>query len=115
MQRYTSKVFGHKTNITSDHNNVIAHFSSASISVRAQKTIASKLSTRSKIFYYRIKFLINLSTSILGCKNMIKIAVKLAVLSHNDLLEEQEAEQLVQLQKQLHSLALTTISFSQVC
>ncbi|KAK6046445.1 hypothetical protein COOONC_16050 [Cooperia oncophora] len=47
MQRYSSKVFGNKTNLVVEQNEQDGSgFSAASLSLRAQKKIASKLSTR---------------------------------------------------------------------
>ncbi|KAK6022943.1 hypothetical protein OSTOST_11339, partial [Ostertagia ostertagi] len=46
MQRYSSKVFGNKTNLVVEQNEQEGGFSAASLSLRAQKKIASKLSTR---------------------------------------------------------------------
>ncbi|RCN44583.1 hypothetical protein ANCCAN_09471 [Ancylostoma caninum] len=46
MHRYTSKVFGNKTNLVTEHQENDGDFSAASLSIKAQKKIASKLSTR---------------------------------------------------------------------
>ncbi|VDP20046.1 unnamed protein product [Heligmosomoides polygyrus] len=47
MQRYSSKVFNNKTNLVTDHQEQDGgSFSAASLSMKAQKKIASKLSTR---------------------------------------------------------------------
>ncbi|ETN84385.1 hypothetical protein NECAME_01608 [Necator americanus] len=46
MHRYTSRVFGNKTNLVAEQPEQDSGFSAATLSVRAQKKIASKLSTR---------------------------------------------------------------------
>ncbi|KAK6052634.1 hypothetical protein COOONC_09861 [Cooperia oncophora] len=47
-------------------------------------------------------------------KNVIKLVVKIGLLARNDMLSETDIKQLENVQKQLHSLALTIISFVQV-
>ncbi|EPB66868.1 hypothetical protein ANCCEY_14042 [Ancylostoma ceylanicum] len=47
-------------------------------------------------------------------KNIIKLAVKMTLLSRNDMLSEADVVRLMKVQKQLHSLTLTIISFVQV-
>ncbi|PIO53609.1 hypothetical protein TELCIR_25050, partial [Teladorsagia circumcincta] len=47
-------------------------------------------------------------------KNIIKLVVKIGLLARNDMLSETDIKQLENVQKQLHSLALTIISFVQV-
>ncbi|VDO98724.1 unnamed protein product [Heligmosomoides polygyrus] len=47
-------------------------------------------------------------------KNIIKLAVKLGLLARNDMLDKEDLRQLNDVQKQLHSLSLTIISFVQV-
>lgn len=47
-------------------------------------------------------------------KNIIKLAVKMTLLARNDMLSEADVVRLMKVQKQLHSLTLTIISFVQV-
>uniref|UniRef100_W6NBX9 Uncharacterized protein n=1 Tax=Haemonchus contortus TaxID=6289 RepID=W6NBX9_HAECO len=129
MQRYSSKVFGNKTNLVVEQNGEQdSGFSAASLSMRAQKKIASKLSTRkvTKLFisqsvdrvfdnlYNALRTYYSKKDSEKVLKNIIKLVVKIGLLARNDMLSETDIKQLENVQKQLHSLALTIISFVQV-
>lgn len=129
MQRYSSKVFNNKTNLVTDHQEQDGgSFSAASLSMKAQKKIASKLSTRkiTKLFLSDAvdRVFDTLYSALLThyskkdaekvVKNIIKLAVKLGLLARNDMLDKEDLRQLNDVQKQLHSLSLTIISFVQV-
>ncbi|EYC16975.1 hypothetical protein Y032_0032g2597 [Ancylostoma ceylanicum] len=128
MHRYTSKVFGNKTNLVAEHQENEGDFSAASLSIKAQKKIASKLSTRKTTklflneavvrvfdgFYDILRTYYNKKDSEKVVKNIIKLAVKMTLLSRNDMLSEADVVRLMKVQKQLHSLTLTIISFVQV-
>lgn len=130
MQRHSpSNVFCNKNNLVLDQNEKeTCGFSAASFSIKAQKKIVSKLSTRkiTKLFisdsvdrvfdslYYALRIHYSKKESEKVLKNIIKLVVKLGLLARNDMLSESDIDQLHVVQKQLHSLALTIISFVQV-
>ncbi|KAL6730581.1 hypothetical protein Aduo_001544 [Ancylostoma duodenale] len=128
MHRYTSKVFGNRTNLVAEQQENDSDFSAASLSIKAQKKIASKLSTRKTTklflneavvrvfdgFYNILRTYYNKKDSEKVVKNIIKLAVKMTLLSRNDMLSEADVVRLMKVQKQLHSLTLTIISFVQV-
>lgn len=111
-----------------DHSEEDGGFSAASLSMKAQKKIASKLSTRKvtklflnddvdKVFdnlYNILRTYYSKKDAEKIVKNIIKLAVKMALLARNDLLSELDRNQLASVQKQLHALTLTIISFVQV-
>ncbi|KJH53526.1 hypothetical protein DICVIV_00271 [Dictyocaulus viviparus] len=127
MQRYTSRVFGNKTNFIGDRSEQDGNFSATSFTMKAQKKIASKLSTRkvTKLFlsddidrifeslYSVLRTYYSKNDAEKVVKNVIKLSVKMALLARNDLLSQSDRKQLTVVQKQLHSLTLTIISFVQ--
>ncbi|VDL71758.1 unnamed protein product [Nippostrongylus brasiliensis] len=127
MQRYATKVLNNKTNLVVEPNEQES-FSAANLSIRAQKKIASKLSTRKitklllsdavdkvlDILYDALRTHYSKKDAEKVVKNIIKLAVKIALLARNDMLTEADQRQLDGVQRQLHSLALTVISFVQV-
>ncbi|KAK6728981.1 hypothetical protein RB195_006187 [Necator americanus] len=128
MHRYTSRVFGNKTNLVAEQPEQDSGFSAATLSVRAQKKIASKLSTRKTTKFFLSDAVVRVFDSFYKVlrtyypkkdsekvvKNIIKLAVKMALLARNDLLSEADVVRLMNVQKQLHNLTLTIISFVQV-
>ncbi|KAJ1367085.1 Tumor necrosis factor alpha-induced protein [Parelaphostrongylus tenuis] len=128
MQRHTTRVLSNKTNLVVDHSEEDGSFSASSLSIKAQKKIASKLSTRkvTKLFlnndvdtifdslYNVLRTYFSKKDAEKIVKNIIKLAVKMALLARNDLLSTSERKQLAVVQKQLHALTLTIISFVQV-
>ncbi|CAJ0594952.1 unnamed protein product [Cylicocyclus nassatus] len=125
---YATIVFRNRTNEVPVKHEHASEFSAASLSVRAQKKIASKLSTRKTTklflkdsidqcfdsFYHVLRTYYSKKDSEKVIKNIIKLSVKLAILSLNDMLSKEDLERLDDVQRQLHSLLLTVVSFVKV-
>ncbi|CAD6186135.1 unnamed protein product [Caenorhabditis auriculariae] len=128
MQRQASRFFVEKLNERGLLRIGSTNFSAGALSVRAQKKIASKISNGSltKIFLSpATERLFELVNSLLQthfskkdadkvCKNMIKLGVKIGILSANNMLTKDEETQLEVVQKKLRSLVLTVLSLQQV-
>uniref|UniRef100_A0A915Q445 Uncharacterized protein n=1 Tax=Setaria digitata TaxID=48799 RepID=A0A915Q445_9BILA len=103
-------------------------FSSATIAVRAQKKIFSKIISRNnaKFFvddttirlfdhlYQILKTACNKMTAEKVVKNIIKLVVKFGVASRNEQFTTEQQNQLVKIQRQMRQLCLTVISFGKV-
>ncbi|VDK77168.1 unnamed protein product [Litomosoides sigmodontis] len=103
-------------------------FSSATIAVRAQKKILSKLISRNNVklfvddatirlldhLYQILKTVHNKIIAEKVVKNIIKLVVKLGVVMRNEQLTTEQQNQLVKIQRQMRQLCLTVISFGKV-
>lgn len=98
------------------------------LSVRLQKNLLGKLSSRSTVkhiisesssrfldqFYRILKEFCGKKEAEKVVRNVVKLAMKLGVLVHNGQLGESELRQLNSVQQKLHNLLMTVISFQQV-
>ncbi|MFH4975494.1 hypothetical protein AB6A40_002203 [Gnathostoma spinigerum] len=103
-------------------------FDATSLSLRTQKKLLSKISSRAVVkhfiteeaarlfdnFYRFLKHYYSKAVSEKVVKNMIKIVMKLGLLARYDQFTEDEQPQLTSFQQQLHTLSLTVISFGTV-
>uniref|UniRef100_A0A0R3RPG0 TFIP8 n=1 Tax=Elaeophora elaphi TaxID=1147741 RepID=A0A0R3RPG0_9BILA len=104
------------------------HFSSATIAIRAQKKILSKVISRNNVklfvddatirlfdhLYQILKTTYNKMVAEKVVKNIIKLVVKLGVVLRNEQLSIEQQNQLTKIQRQMRQLCLTVISFGKV-
>ncbi|KAL3998707.1 hypothetical protein ACH3XW_16110 [Acanthocheilonema viteae] len=104
------------------------HFSSATIAIRAQKKILSKIISRNNVklfvddttirlfdhLYQILKTAYNKTIAEKVVKNIIKLIVKLGVVMRNEQLTMEQQNQLAKIQRQMRQLCLTVISFGKV-
>ncbi|VDP11801.1 unnamed protein product [Soboliphyme baturini] len=103
-------------------------FSSKSLSVKAQKKILSKIANRTVAHHFisdqSARLLDNLYKLLKEfytkkeaekvVKNIIKMAIKIAVLGHNDQFSPADLSIFSKFQEKLHSIMLSVVSFHQV-
>ncbi|CAG9536057.1 unnamed protein product [Cercopithifilaria johnstoni] len=103
-------------------------FSSATVAIRAQKKIFSKIISRNNVklfvddatirlfdhLYQVLKTTYNKMIAEKVVKNIIKLIVKLGVVMRNEQLTIEQQNQLAKIQRQMHQLCLTVISFGKV-
>uniref|UniRef100_A0AAF5PZB1 Uncharacterized protein n=1 Tax=Wuchereria bancrofti TaxID=6293 RepID=A0AAF5PZB1_WUCBA len=103
-------------------------FSSATIAIRAQKKILSKIISRNnaklfvddatiRLFDYLYQILKTAYSKIIAekvVKNIIKLIVKLGVILRNEQFTAEQQNQLAKIQRQMRQLCLTVISFGKV-
>ncbi|OZC12400.1 hypothetical protein X798_00031 [Onchocerca flexuosa] len=103
-------------------------FSSATIAVRAQKKILSKIISRNNVKLFMddvtlrlldylhqiLKAIYNKMIAEKVVKNIIKLVIKLGVVLRNEKFTTEQLNQLAKIQRQMRQLCLTVISFGKV-